>query len=216
MINAVNYKSLRAKEVSQGDVINVGNLTFYVVWPPHKLNDASLEGLISKINKIDDFLSNHTNAKELWSRYKNASVAPFEIYAEDRPPTMTDKEINTVSDLISEAADYFSVCLYLPNTFLSLGDLHPEETKACLEYITKNYHSNHVSLLIPPHHGTRWAEKEHGIFSDLSIINNGRTNHAHFSESLHCISRRIFSTYINGTVNVDFGKMLTSPNIKLE
>jgi hypothetical protein len=192
---------------------------FYVVWPPNAITEPNmLTTLVNKIEAINDFVSKNVTLKDRWDNFKNdvpsetvMKESNINIHSDDEKTEKEEsKDIKELSKLLSGATDHFSMCLYLPNDFLFLGDLTKQETNCCLDYLIHNYYSNHVTLMIPPHHGTRWGENMYKIHSELTVVNNGKQRQELFDERLKIISHRVFSTFANGTIIAD-----TAPNNRL-
>jgi glyoxylase-like metal-dependent hydrolase (beta-lactamase superfamily II) len=203
MIADVNLTEAKIKEVKQGDKITINDAVFEVIWPPSSISDGSLGGLKNAMENIDQYLERNGNLKQLWECYKKQQYCNS---IEEIQSSITQEEKNGISKLISAAADHFSICLYLPESFLFLGDITCQEINPCIDYFLKTYHQSHISLFIPPHHGTRWADNMRNISPYITVINNGIKMNKHFRVELFNIQKpnTIFSTFYNKSVDIVF------------
>lgn len=229
LTNKKNRIGFKRKALKQGDSIYVGDLKFDVVWPPEKISTETGRALSKGIKEINDTISSNDALNELWEAFdRNGNDNVFsneEKYVEknteqtrhdhlsyltainafnDVRDDIPDKLITELSEKIRKLTNRFSVCLYLHNQFLFLGDLESNEINRCIEFMKKEYQINHVNNLIAAHHGSHWGNKLLDIYAENVISSNGKKLSLHFNETYKQIGKNIYSTYLNGNLSFSF------------
>lgn len=228
LINKKNSIGFKRRALKQGDCIDVGDVTFDVVWPPEKVNAKTEKALSHAIKEINEKIDANAAIGKLWNNFDrnvNSVFSTEERYVEKNTEKIvdtgcscpkeicisneirdmiSDDEISSLSEMIRKITNRFSVCLYCHHKFLFLGDLESSEINHCIEFMKKEYQINHVNNLITAHHGTHWGDKLFDIYAKNIISSNGKKLVSHFEEKYEQIGNNIYSTYLNGNLTFDF------------
>ena len=223
LINRKNRRDFKRKAVKQGDSIYVGDVKFDVIWPPEKVSDEKEKALLNGVKEIEEIIAENEILRKLWEDFdKNVDevFSSKEEYVEKNAERtkdthllykeiesykdISDDIIKTLSEKVRKITNRFSVCLYLHNKFLFLGDLESNEINRCIEFIKQEYQTNHVNNLISAHHGSHWGNKLLDIYAENVILSNGKNLSTHFKEGYKRIGGNIYSTYLNGNLTFSF------------
>jgi ribonuclease BN (tRNA processing enzyme) len=215
--------SFKYKPLSKGDVINIGETSFEVLWPPEEIDEKETSDIIQKaINEFNIAIEEDERLKELYERVKseglfrryfeeglqkyskendnereNTHVSMNSEYKEKELPSVVKK----ANDSLRKAANHLSLALLGGDGLLFLGDLESQEIKKVIGDLIAAGKKKFYTL-VTPHHGTHWDNSLKNIKCIYSITSNGRRLCSHIKPDFKGISRKSFATHVNGDIAI--------------
>lgn len=217
-------RPFKYKPLSKGDVINIGETSYEVLWSPTEIDEKEdTSGVIKKaINDFNKAMEEDKRLNELYERVKSEGL--FRRYFEEglqKYPKENDNErenthvsmnseykekelpavVKNANKSLRKAANHLSLALLGGDGLLFLGDLESQEIKKVIgDLITAG--KKKFYTLVTPHHGTHWDNSLKNIKCIYSITSNGRRLCSHIKPEFKGISRKSFATYFNGDIAI--------------
>ena len=215
-------RPFKYKPLSKGDVINIDETSFEVLWPPTEIDEKETKAVRDAINEFNIAMEADEGLKKLYERVKSEGI--FRGYFEEglqKYPKENDNErenthvsmnieykekelpsvVKKANDSLRKAANRLSLALLGGDGLLFLGDLESKEIKKVIgDLITAG--KKKFYTLVTPHHGTHWDNSLKNIKCIYSITSNGRRLCSHIKPEFKGISRKSFATYFNGDIAI--------------
>ena len=141
---------------------------YEVIWPPKSADDFDVPTLARNIKIIEDKIKEIPEIEKLWSTFDRAEIDDNQLLKIDYEDLTFNRDIlenlkepiNEIESKVKRITNRFSICLYLADNFLFLGDLEQKEIRACLENLLKQNDKEKICVkyFITPHHGTHYSD----------------------------------------------------------
>jgi beta-lactamase superfamily II metal-dependent hydrolase len=215
-------RPFKYKPLSKGDVINIDETSFEVLWPPAVIDEEkALAAIKNAINDFNKAMETDEELKKLYKRveeeglFRTISEEEQRKFTEgkDNPKNMNEpvkkdyeKEklpeiVKKANNSLKKAANHLSLALLGGNGLLFLGDLESKEIKKVIGDLIAAGKKKFYTL-VTPHHGTHWDNCLNNIECIYSITSNGRRLCSHIKPEFKGISRKSFATQVNGDIAI--------------
>jgi hypothetical protein len=209
--------SFKYKPLSKGDVINIDETSFEVLWPPAEIDEKGISTVRKAIENFNKAMEEDKTLKELYERVKSEGL--FRKISEEGEENYlrekdNPKDINkpvkkgTLPDIVKEAntslrraANHLSLALLGGYGLLFLGDLEKSEIKKVISDL-QSVGKKKFYALVTPHHGTHWDNRLKNIECIYSLTSNGKILCSDIHTKFKNISRKSFATHVNGDLLV--------------